>query len=259
MYIYTIPCGYYISHALRHMLNEKNVECEIITNINRANPELHIIPFAQTVSAFPPNYIIYQLEQKDISKWIDARYEQAILGSRITWDYSESNIAKFPEHVQKKMVFFPIPLVPITLSHVTPKSDVLFYGSMNPSRQQKLHQLQQILQPEYRVRIITSSFGEALFREIMQAKIVVNIHYYSNAILETYRICEVLACNRIVVSELPADIDHKNLEFAKLNGVLFADSIQHMGNIIRAILTNPDAKSRWSFTSQPVSGETNGK
>ena len=112
VYIFTVKHGYYISNVLKYLLFKNNISSEIITTIDYTIPSLHIIPFSQKVSKFPQNYIIYQLEQKDISKWIDRKYEMSILLSKITWDYSKSNIIKFPSIIQNKMKYYPIPLVP---------------------------------------------------------------------------------------------------------------------------------------------------
>ena len=91
-----------MSSLLRYLLFKNFIFSDIIYEIDHTNENLHIIPFCQKVNKFPEKYIIYQLEQKDISKWINKRYELAILHSLKTLDYSRSNINKFPEIIQKK-------------------------------------------------------------------------------------------------------------------------------------------------------------
>jgi len=48
-------------------------------------------------------------------------------------------------------------------------------------------------------------YGEALWRKLSQAKLVVNIHYYEDALLETTRISECLCLGLSVVSEESSD------------------------------------------------------
>ena len=101
--IFTCKHGYYISLVIQYLLLKNNIISNIIFEIDNNNPNLHIILFSQKVKIYPKNYIIYQLEQKDISKWIDIKYELSILFSKITWDYSPSNIDKFPQTIKEKI------------------------------------------------------------------------------------------------------------------------------------------------------------
>jgi hypothetical protein len=153
VYIQTTKFGYYISNAIKYLLFKNFIISNIIYEVNHNNHNLHIILFSQKVKKFPKNYIIYQLEQKDISKWIDKKYELSILYSKKTWDYSKSNINKFSDILQKKMTYLPIPLIPINYldnniilnnSENNPKNNILFYGSMNIIRKEKLKYLQNI-------------------------------------------------------------------------------------------------------------------
>ena len=92
IYIFTTRCGIYISRTIQFLLLLNNKHSEIVFNIDKNKNNLFIILFPQKVKIFPKNYICYQLEQKDISKWINYKYLLAILNSKLTWDYSISNI-----------------------------------------------------------------------------------------------------------------------------------------------------------------------
>jgi hypothetical protein len=253
--IFSIRCGYYIANALKYILFKNFILSNIVYEINPHSDHLHIIPFCQKVKIFPKKYIIYQLEQKDISKWIDKKYETAIANSMVTWDYSKANINKFSMELQKKIIYYPIPIVPYPFwknniyfdqnnsnnskicENNKSKNNILFYGILNESRKKKLYTLQKMLLPKYHIRILSNSYGEKLFDEIMQSKIIINIHFYENALLETYRINEVLSCRKIVISEKPNsdDVDNYNLYKDK---VLFVDTIQQMYYNIVYILDN---------------------
>ena len=231
--IFTTKFGFYISYALKYLLEKKNIHVNIIYEIDYNDPTLHIILFSQKIKVYPKNYIIYQLEQKDISKWIDAKYEASILFSKITWDYSQSNINKFQKMIKDKMMYVPIPLVPIGMinplynPNIIPTNKILFYGSMNDIRRNKLKYLQKKLYPKYYIKIITNIYGENLIKEILNSKIVLNIHFYKNAILETARINEILSCNRIVISEMPNMIDLENYNLYT-DKVIFVENITKM-------------------------------
>ena len=50
-------------------------------------------------------------------------------------------------------------------------------------------------------------FGDDLYKVIMKSKIILNIHYYKNAVLETARINDVLRFNKVIISEKSCDND----------------------------------------------------
>jgi len=241
--IFTTKFGFYIAHSLKYILEQQSNNIQIVYNIEPNDETLYIILFSQKVTIFPKNYIIYQLEQKDISKWIDKKYELSILYSKFTIDYSQSNIDKFPEIIKNKMSYYPIPLVPIekinvkfNSSTIIPKNNILFFGSMNEIRKNKLRYLQKKLGNEnkYRIKIINGLYGEKMIEEILNSKIILNIHFYKNAILETARINEVLSCNRIVISEFPDNIDVENFNLYKENkNVYFVENIVQMVYLIK--------------------------
>ena len=221
IYIFTTKCGIYISRTIQFLLFLNNKHSEIVFNINKNKDNLFIILFPHKVKIFPKNYICYQLEQKDISKWINYKYLLAILNSKLTWDYSVSNINKFDETIKKKIKLFKIPLIsyycfkPDIYNKYIDKNevyDLLFFGHMNERRYKIINYIKKKLNNKYKFQYITGLYGDALFEKILQSKIVLNIHYYEGSILETCRINEILSCNKLVISELPdiSDIENKN-------------------------------------------------
>ena len=246
IYIFTTQFGYYISHALQYLFMQCNIPSEIIYEIDLQKTDLHILLFSQKVKQFPKQYILYQLEQKDISSWIDQRYELSILFSQCTIDYSQSNIRKFSEIIQQKMIYFPVPFVSSSLiwkelvSPVNPPIQILFYGSMNTLRRQKLNYLQRKLFPRYSIHIVQQLYGYKLLERIMQSKIVLNLHFYKNAILETCRINEILSCQKIVISEYPNSIDIENYNLYQSHcNVIFAKNMNEMAQKIIKCLEHP--------------------
>jgi hypothetical protein len=175
-----------------------------------------------------------------------------------TWDYSQSNIDKFPEIIKKKMMYFPIPLIPMNFLDYrvnlndNPENDILFYGSMNNIREKKLNYLQQKLYPKYNIRI-TNKFGKDLIDEILNSKIILNIHFYENAILETCRLNESFSCEKLVISEKPDMIDIANYNIYE-DLVIFVDTIDEMyEKIINSLeLNNTKVKFKYEQISNDI-------
>jgi len=259
VFIFSTKFGHYISLVVQYLLFKNLSLSEIIYDINPNLPNLHIILFPQKVKVFPKNYIVYQLEQKNISKWVDKKFELSILYSMKTWDYSQSNIEKFPEILQKKMMYFPIPLIPINFLDYrinlndNPENNILFYGSMNDIREKKLNYLQKKLYPKYNIKI-TNKFGRELINEILNSKIILNIHFYENAILETCRLNEALSCEKLVISEKPDMIDIQNYNIYK-DLIIFIDSIDQMYEKILESLESNNTKVK--FTYEQISNDNN--
>lgn len=259
IYIFTTRCGIYISRTIQFLLFLNNIHSEIVFNIDFNKNNLFIILFPHKVKIFPKNYICYQLEQKDISKWINNRYLLSILNSKLTWDYSESNINKFDENLKKKIKLFKIPLISyycfkpeIYNKYITYNNekndniiqknevyDVLFFGHMNERRHKIINYIKQKLNNKYKFQYITGLYGDSLFEKILQSKIVLNIHYYEGSILETCRINEILSCNKLVISELPdiSDIENKNY-YNDL--IIYYDNYDDLINKITLYLENKD-------------------
>ncbi len=249
--IFTTKWGIYISKTIQYLLFKNGFLSDIVFQIDSQSPHTHIILFSQKVQQFPKKFIIYQLEQKDISHWVDKRYETSIFHSIKTWDYSLSNIPKFPKVLQKKMHFFPIPIIPI--EHLYIKTfpthnqpiDVLFYGSPSAYRSNIVRYIANECS-RYNIRFVKiegSLFGEKLYPYIQASKIVLNIHNYPNAILETCRINELLAFKKCVISQKPDIIDVHNYNMYR-NYVFFVDSIQEMFQKIVNLLKHPEIQEQ---------------
>ena len=79
----------------------------------------------------------------------------------------------------------------------------MFYGATGNDRRDTY--LKRIGE-HFNIKIISDSFGEALYAEMKKAKIIVNIHFYENALLETTRLYETLSvCDSLIISERSTD------------------------------------------------------
>jgi hypothetical protein len=167
--------------------------------------------------------IVFQMEQTVSDRWFDARYLSILENSRAVLDYSLANLA----YLAKRKIAYPhvfhVPLgavtdyaqargiVPATVQGAD-KPSVLFYGDANAPRR-KLYL--QALQAAYDVRVISNLFGAELQAAIASAQVVVNIHYYEGALLESTRIFECLSLGVQVVSETALDVgDYPGMDAA---------------------------------------------
>jgi hypothetical protein len=83
-------------------------------------------------------------------------------------------------------------------------------------------------------------YGISLLNEINNSKIVLNIHFYKDALLETNRLNEILSCNKLIISEKPNITDDYNYELYK-NNVIFIDNIDEMYEKIIYYLENDNS------------------
>jgi hypothetical protein len=111
-------------------------------------------------------------------------------------------------------MLFHVPLSPVTpyqgaqfsdgLTDIEPTKicDVLFYGDLKNKRRQAFLK---VLGEHFEVRAERSLYGQDLWQAMRQARVVVNIHYYENALLESTRLCECLSLGARVISETATD------------------------------------------------------
>lgn len=193
---------------------------------------LHFVICPQVFTVLPGNYVAFQMEQSVSSRWFEESYIKLLENSYAILDYSLLNIKFLQEKgLSLKQIYY----VPISYNSYVSEStclskeyDVLFYGDTNNERRQRYLAA---LQGKYTVKVIDNVFGESLYREIEKAKIVVNIHYYEDALLETTRIYECLSRHALVVSERSSDItEHSNLE-----GVVEFSKIGDIDDMVRRI------------------------
>ena len=210
----------YIAQLLSYMLRTLGIKTKIIRKepIVGFGDEPYIVIAAQTYKRLPLNYIAVQAEQLESSKWFTDSYYQRLDEAVAIFDYSKKNIEYLYKYFKKKPIYFsPITINPeykkytLNTQNTEKQYDIVFYGSMDSDRRQHIIGL---LAKKYKLKIINRLFGEELYKELAKGKIVINIHYYHNALLETTRIFELLSLNyNIIISEKGIDQEeHTRLE-----------------------------------------------
>jgi hypothetical protein len=231
--ILTAPHTTFVAHALRRALSNINLHAEILLEppLGSFDKDLYFVLCPQTFARLPPGgkRICMQMEQSVNSRWFTPRYIESLAGSLSVFDYSMENLA----YLHEKGICYPttffLPVggvgtfgkpsvaeVDLAAPAQTPASrekvDVLFYGDIQNDRRREL--LAKISE-QFTTLIVSDLFGDALQAEIRRARVVVNLHYYDNALLETTRIYECLSLGARVVSEVGSDqAEHESLREA---------------------------------------------
>lgn len=203
--------------ATKHTLFVANLIANCCRNINtpvsilteqpsKYDDCLHIVIAPQLLSKLPKRYIAFQMEQTISSRWLTSKYYSVLRNAHYVFDYSTKNIAFFKENTDfgSRFYYLPIDYLPNFYSvKVKQEYEVVFYGDINNVRRKRI--IEQLSQ-DFNVKVISEVFGDELYYELNKAKIIVNIHYYENAMLETTRLYECLSvCNAILISEDSCD------------------------------------------------------
>jgi len=221
-------------------------------NRNRENPsELMFILIPQLLVPDsgslpePHKYCIYQLEQLNDKNKITGDggvMVKTVFGSVMTelirnsvasYDYSAINIDYYPTELRDSIQVLVPPIYNQdyqfgTMMPEMSPIDILFYGGINSRRESILKHIMGRLQTDYgiKVMVVNRVFGEDLLKLIAKARVVLNIHYYTNSILETDRIHAALQFENVtVVSEYPTQRDNFLSVYEAHPRVLFCDEI----------------------------------
>ncbi len=225
--IVTTPFGLSIAYNLAEELKKLNFKTAI-TNTIKDNDVLHILLFSFRLQKLPKRYIIYQLEQIYKSPLLTDRLYTDIENSIMSMDYSQVNYNNLNNVHKKYMRYQPMPISNKIIEY-TPhyEYDILFFGGLNERRKNILDHL---FKEKFVVAYTSDTFFESLYTHIKKAKIVLNLHYYDNAILETARINEILPFNSLIISESTNRINEIN-DFYK-DDVFFIENInENLSNI----------------------------
>lgn len=205
-----------LTSSLRRYGLKTNASYEIPTSFD---DDFYIVVCPQMFDRLPPanKLICYQLEQSTTSRWLHGQYIETLRKSLAVLDYSLRNIRyldalgiSYP-----KVFYMPVSSLSsyeqflssqgMRLDHSFEKTtDILFYGDINVGRRKEiLHKLSEV----FNIKIIGNLFGADLLNEIRKSKVVLNLHYYNEALLESTRIYECLSLGVKVVSETVIDAD----------------------------------------------------
>lgn len=213
-----------------HLIEKNLLDCGIKGHVSTAYSveqdmgQMHIVICPQIFKQLPRNYIAFQMEQSVNSRWFTDEYFSRLNNAVAIFDYSLKNIEYLLDKgiSYQKLFYMPISSFPDYPAHLADNgyvlddqkgdihADVLFYGDPNCERRKAY--LQE-LKKHFNVTVASEVFGDKLTRMVKNAKVVVNIHYYENALLETTRLYETISLGTPVVSESSSDIvEHEDLQ-----------------------------------------------
>lgn len=201
-------------------------------------------------SSLNKRLIIYQLEQH-VNKQISRHYNKMIIdgtflkvyndASILNLEYCEQNqnLVKSKYNIDSTLLQIPIDTLSTTITpYISKPINILFIGCMNERRVRILQRLSR----RFTINSVTqSAFDTDLIPYFSQCKILLNIHYYENAILERVRINEALHHGMLVVSERPNPLDSKSMDYYG-NTVKFVDSEQDIEHVVTKLLKTYDMK-----------------
>lgn len=244
----------FVANAIQNQLSALGFQADVgLTMPKIFDENLYIVICPQMFERLPPREqrIVFQMEQSISPRWFTQDYLNILYNSLAVFDYSEKNI----QFLQAKGIpaesLYYMPLSPVkdyipsgfskslASSKNSPTCDVLFYGDIKNKRR---NNFLKVLRSHFDVRIETNLFDEALWRALAGAKVVVNIHYYENALLESTRICECLSLGARLVSETASD-QAQYSDWEDLVVFTPINDVQAMVRAIQDILNNPNPTS----------------
>ena len=250
--IVTMPHTLFIAKSIKNQLRKYGWNVDIITDpSNEFFHDMYIVICPQVFKNLPPfeKMISFQLEQSVSCRWFTDDYLDTLNRSFAVLEYATYN---FP-FLKRKGIDYPnlyyLPVGGITgFGQTVEKSikatDVLFYGdNLTSTRRQNMLSA---LNSKFNVRIENNLYGHPMTQAIREARVVINLHYYENALLEVPRIWECLSLGTMVVSESAKDQD----DYPELHGaVKFFEqgSIDSMVYAVKEVLENPIPEKEISF------------
>lgn len=241
---HTLYVAKLIEQALNHF-GFKNTEI-LSPEETIFNDDVHFVVCPQMFTKLPPIYVAFQMEQSVHSRWFTQDYFKILENALAVLDYSKRNIQFLQEQgklAYQQLYWTPISNIqnyksryPFEETHSKPEYDVAFYGDIhNPRRKAFLDEIAK----HYKLHIISEVFGDDLYRELQKAKMVLNIHYYEDALLETTRIYECLSLGLTVISEKSSDFEDHSSLYDKVRFTEI-DDISGMCQAIQEVLDQPE-------------------
>jgi len=246
----------FIGLLLKQFIEKLGGTCEIAGRYKWnafSDDQIYFVLCPHMFKVLPKNFIAFQLEQFISARWITKDYLNRLNGADSVLDYSFFNIRVLGTLGFDQGKIHYVPIGPIKnyrdllsrhgydLKNIDHDScDVLFYGDPLSSRRTEYLRA---LSSCFKVTVVADAFGESMARKILSAKVVINIHYYENALLETPRLLECLSLGIPVVSE--ASIDMNN-QARFLDSVVFTPigNIGAMISAVKALVDHPEARAR---------------
>jgi hypothetical protein len=222
-----------LAQMMARVLREAGFRVSVSTNMEGAEIAEHLFVICpQMFTDIPDNYIAVQMEQSVNSRWFTPEYFAVLNKARAVIDYSIQNLGFLGERdiPLHKLHYVPIDVDrTIDSQSVNIRNGILFYGDDNCPRRREILAAVREAYPD--IRIINNLFQDELNQEIRNAAVVLNIHFYEGALLETTRIFQALSFGTPVVSEESVDQN----EHSQIEGIVDFAPIGDIDQIIELL------------------------
>lgn len=265
IYIVGVKLLEYITDYFFQVLTNNNKSVKIIyydnlsKYINNSDDLFLLICSNVYNGKYPKNYVNLQFEQMTDknSFWIkNQSFLNKLKNSKYIFDYSSLNlkIIKNYSYIQNNNC----KLIELGTVNKYKKAEsynnnnVVFYGSMNERRYKILNTIK-IELSKHNINLIIVSYNMGLYGEKLReflrnnARLVINIHFYTNPIIEQVRIYECLSLNIPVISE--KGINYNEITNFLKDNVIFVETNNTdsmVSNIIK--LYNENKKYNFNYT-----------
>ena len=221
---------------------DNGIECTIVNGIMDDDDDIYVLfglnNFTEH-SYLPKNYIAVQLEQSGVpnTNWFTPLYFKLLNGAIEVWDYSIRNVNNLKKHITVPLVYVPL----LYMKHLTYEErlttkkdiDILFMGAMNKRREDLLNKLRENGLNVYMADTY-NLWNEERDNIVKRSKILLNIHYYESAILETARLSYALSLGECFVVSEPSMDKLLDKEYSKI--VDFGSNIEEIVKKCKKIL-----------------------
>lgn len=202
----------FIAHIIAERLRSHGMKVEIMTDPPAGFPhDWYVVICPQIFKKIPPSRkrFVFQMEQSVSPRWFTKRYIKMLENSLGMFEYALHNVeylARNSSIAYPHVYYLPIG-ASATYGNPIPTfekvCDILFYGDVNSSARRR--KMLDALSQHFKVHVVNDMFGHDMLKAIRQARVVLNLHYYENGILEMPRIQECLSLGVPVVSEAAQD------------------------------------------------------
>ena len=223
-----------IGEFFKLIFESKGFECVIVYSLSLLDciestcDQMYLIVYCdQEHLALPCIYIFYQVEQSNSKFLTDPKLLKRTIcmmeKAEQVWEYSSITSPIYSKYCIDKLKWVPMPYYYLSDNKQTDwdscEYDIFFYGNPNKRRKKIIN----ILSKYFRVKAGWSYYENKKIKYITKSKIILNLHYYKDAGLETCRINEILNYNKLIVSE-KSPSDNSNMELYS-DYVVFVDEI----------------------------------